>query len=52
MSLRGELTRGQMVVDRRSEATWRTGGAKSTRVALDVDAERFLEFLIGRLAAR
>jgi pyrimidine-specific ribonucleoside hydrolase len=52
VELRGELTRGQMVVDRRAEATWRRGDSKSTRVALDVDAERFLEFLIGRLAAR
>ncbi len=52
VELRGELTRGQMVVDRRAEATWRTGAARSTRVALDVDAERFLDFLIGRLAAR
>jgi pyrimidine-specific ribonucleoside hydrolase len=52
VELRGELTRGQMVVDRRIEATWRRGDSKSTRVALDVDAERFLEFLIGRLAAR
>ncbi len=52
VELRGELTRGQMVVDRRAEATWRAGASRSTRVALDVDAERFLEFLIGRLAAR
>ncbi|HLE69033.1 MAG TPA: nucleoside hydrolase, partial [Vicinamibacteria bacterium] len=51
VELRGELTRGQMVVDRRTDATWRTGGARSTRVALDVDAERFLAFLIGRLEA-
>jgi len=29
----------------------RTGGARSTRVALDVDAERFLAFLIERLEA-
>jgi pyrimidine-specific ribonucleoside hydrolase len=51
VELRGELTRGQMVVDRRADATWRTGGARSTRVALDVDAERFLAFLIERLEA-
>jgi len=51
VELRGELTRGQMVVDRRADATWRPGGARSTRVALDVDAERFLAFLIGRLEA-
>jgi len=52
VELRGELTRGQMVVDRRADATWRRGAPRSTRVALDVEAERFLEFLIGRLAAR
>jgi inosine-uridine nucleoside N-ribohydrolase len=51
VELRGELTRGQMVVDRRAEATWRTGATRSTRVALDVDAERFLAFLMARLAA-
>ena len=51
VELRGELTRGQMVVDRRAEATWRTGAPRSTRVALDVEAARFLEFLIGRLEA-
>ena len=51
VELRGELTRGQMVVDRRADATWRTGSTRSTRVALDVDAERFLAFLIGRLEA-
>ena len=51
VELRGELTRGQMVVDRRADATWRAGGSRSTRVALDVDAERFLAFLIGRLEA-
>jgi pyrimidine-specific ribonucleoside hydrolase len=49
VELRGELTRGQMVVDRRADPTWRTGAPQSTRVALDVDAERFLEFLIERL---
>ncbi len=51
VELRGELTRGQMVVDRRADATWRRGAPRSTRVALDVDAERFLAFLIERLEA-
>jgi inosine-uridine nucleoside N-ribohydrolase len=51
VELRGELTRGQMVVDRRADATWRTGSPRSTRVSLDVDAERFLAFLIERLEA-
>jgi inosine-uridine nucleoside N-ribohydrolase len=51
VELRGELTRGQMVVDRRADATWRTGSTRSTRVALEVDAERFLAFLIERLEA-
>jgi inosine-uridine nucleoside N-ribohydrolase len=51
VELRGELTRGQMVVDRRADPTWRTGASRSTRVALDVDAERFLAFLIARLEA-
>jgi pyrimidine-specific ribonucleoside hydrolase len=52
VELRGELTRGQMVVDRRVDATWRTGAPRATRVALDVDAERFLDFLLLRLEAR
>ncbi len=52
VELRGELTRGQMVVDRRAEATWRTGAVKSTRVALDVDADRFLSFLLERLSSK
>lgn len=52
VELRGELTRGQMVVDRRADPTWRTGAPRSTRVVLDVDAERFLAFLIERLEAR
>jgi inosine-uridine nucleoside N-ribohydrolase len=52
VELSGALTRGQMVVDRRAEPTWRTGAPRSTRVALDVDAERFLNFLVGRLAVR
>jgi len=51
VELRGELTRGQMVVDRRADATWRTGAPRSTRVALDVDAERFLSFLLERLSS-
>jgi len=51
VELRGDLTRGQMVVDRRAEATWRTEAARSTRVALDVDAERFLSFLLERLSS-
>jgi pyrimidine-specific ribonucleoside hydrolase len=51
VELSGTLTRGQMVVDRRAEPTWRTGSARSTRVALDVEADRFLEFLVFRLKA-
>lgn len=51
VELRGELTRVQMVVDRRAEATWRTGVSKATRVALAVDAERFLSFLLARLSS-
>ncbi len=51
VELRGELTRGQMVVDRRTDATWRRGAPRSTRVALDVDAERFLSFLLDRLSS-
>ena len=51
VELRGELTRGQMVVDRRADATWRTGSPRSTRVSLDVDAERFLSFLLDRLSS-
>jgi inosine-uridine nucleoside N-ribohydrolase len=52
VELRGELTRGQTVVDLRGEATWKTERVVSTRVALDVDAERFLTFLTDRLLAR
>lgn len=51
VELRGDLTRGQTVVDLRAEATWRTEREVSTRVALDVDAERFLTFLTDRLVA-
>jgi len=51
VELRGELTRGQMVVDRRADATWRTESPRSTRVSLDVDAGRFLALLIERLEA-
>jgi len=51
VELRGELTRGQMVVDRRADATWRTGFPRSTRVSLDVDRERFLSFLLDRLCS-
>jgi hypothetical protein len=40
-----------MVVDLRTEPTWRAGAARSAQAALDVDAERFLSFLIARLAA-
>jgi pyrimidine-specific ribonucleoside hydrolase len=49
VELRGELTRGQTVVDLRAEATWKNERSVSTRVALDVDAERFLTFLVERL---
>ncbi len=52
VELRGELTRGQTVVDLRDEATWKTDREVSTRVALDVDAERFLTFLTDRLLER
>jgi inosine-uridine nucleoside N-ribohydrolase len=52
VELRGELTRGQTVVDLRAEQTWRTEREATTRVALDVDAERFLTFLTDRLLAR
>ena len=50
VELRGELTRGQTVVDRRADLTWRENRDVATRVAMDVDAERFLAFLLERLA--
>jgi inosine-uridine nucleoside N-ribohydrolase len=50
VELRGELTRGQTVVDLRAEQTWRAERKVTTRVALEVDAERFLGFLVERLA--
>lgn len=36
--------------DLRAEATWKSERTVTTRVALDVDAERFLAFLVDRLA--
>jgi purine nucleosidase len=50
VELRGELTRGQTVVDLRAEQTWQSERKVTTRVALEVDAERFLDFLVERLA--
>jgi inosine-uridine nucleoside N-ribohydrolase len=50
VELRGELTRGQTVVDLRAEQTWKSEREVTTRVALEVDAERFLGFLVERLA--
>jgi inosine-uridine nucleoside N-ribohydrolase len=50
VELRGDLTRGQTVVDLRAEQTWKAERKVTTRVALEVDAERFLGFLVERLA--
>jgi hypothetical protein len=38
------------VVDRRADRTWKDAAPVSTRVSLEVDAERFLSLLLDRLS--
>jgi inosine-uridine nucleoside N-ribohydrolase len=51
VELAGELTRGMTVVDRRADPTWKGERPVSTRVSLEVDADRFLSLLLDRLSA-
>jgi pyrimidine-specific ribonucleoside hydrolase len=50
IELAGDLTRGMTVVDRRADRTWKDAAPVSTRVSLEVDAERFLSLLLDRLS--